>query len=608
MLVLNSQFQPFSYEQYLQPVEQATQAQQGLEDEYNQLQQQGALASAYLNKDRDANSYKTFNDYNDQLTQGVNTLLSQGLNPNSSQQLSALRQNFMKNVLPIENAIQAKKTMIQNAMQADQKDNSILRQRPIQDISIDEFVNNPDMNVGSVSGNQLTAKTAALMSQLAKSKQNISYNPIMNGQYVERAISQGYKPSQLLSDNIDSLPPEVKNLVNNIWSENNIASYSPQAKEAAAKYILDGLYAGLQQTTSSPLANKAWEINAQEASSERLAQFKANLDAQAAQQAAGLASANSPGLSYNTMQLVSPNLQGVNGKQAANTTSQILGINPLNNKFSKQVNVQVNTPGLATAQGGYNLKASLFNNNGTMLTRNQFVNQGKNSSDRAALNSYYDMVNYHIKNLGLQSPDEAAKSGKVWTVGSLSQNLIKTSNNSAPLSLEVLRMGASPEENKKYLTKLIGLQGDTNELSNIKEVTSFDRQGNIKSSPNTVKRSDFMNDKGEVQGIPQFYGSANTNTNGIIFTNNGKTYYVNNKYLGADNNETQADLANMNKMKAYLAQGLRAQGKAFLNTKLGSQIKAGLENAAHDYMTHQYLNLGWEAKTPQYNLLNNKEQ
>ncbi len=181
--IVSSQFQPFNYDQYMQPLAQATQAQQDVENQYSTMQQQSAIAHNYVNAQDSPVAYGLYNDYNNKLQSSMEDLMQNGLNPSSRQALLQVKQDFNNNIVPIEQAVQAKLNNVNTYNTMVKSDPSLLMSENPANISVDEYLKNPSLSVNTVSGNQLTSKISAIAaSYKAAHPQDIQFNSALNGQ------------------------------------------------------------------------------------------------------------------------------------------------------------------------------------------------------------------------------------------------------------------------------------------------------------------------------------------------------------------------------------------------------------------------------------------
>lgn len=597
--IVSSQFQPFNYDQYMQPLTQATQAQQDVENQYSTLQQQSTAAHAYVNPNDSPIAYGMYNDYNTQLQNSMNDVMQNGLNPSSRQALMQVKQQFNNNIVPIEQAVQTKLNNINTYNSMVRSDPSLLLSQNPSNVSVDAYLKNPNMSIDSISGNQLTSKISAIASAYAKAHQNVAFNPVLNGQQYEEKITQGYTPDQIMQAVQGNAPKELQQALNNVWSENNLDKYSPDVQQRAMKYMLDGLYGGLQTTTSNLVTNKAWDKQAELSTQEALAKYNYGLDINKMnyqQQLQNQASSQQNQVDAQgrfpiiPAHLTSPSLDGGEGQKLTTNLANMLGINMLNGKFalSQQGTYGSKFSGLEALDGGVpnagTMRYSLWNPDGTMKTRNQFIRQaGGNSTKQAALSEMYNNINTQFSNLGIQTPDAAAKNGKVWTAASVSQQLRRAYSGNGAMGMDVLRLG-NDANGASMMGTVIASTQKGNYLNNVHAITSFDNSGNMKVDPAQVKVSDFTDDKGKINGNPMFYVSPNQHIGGYILVNNGKKYFVDGKAMGLDmnmSNQLGDEQSRFSKMKdSYL----RANGRQALNSPHGQAINNYLNNAGAAYL------------------------
>lgn len=168
-LVINTVFDPFTYDQMIAPVKEATDRHIALEAAYGELQDKADQLAGRLNEIKDETSYKTYNNYIDQLREQAKLLGSQGLQTHSASDALALKSLYNQKIIPIERAAARKSALIEEARQAMQKDPSLFMERDPNSLSVDEIVENPDMGYGRIySGAKLTEQVRNALTYLSK--------------------------------------------------------------------------------------------------------------------------------------------------------------------------------------------------------------------------------------------------------------------------------------------------------------------------------------------------------------------------------------------------------------------------------------------------------
>lgn len=166
-------FRPFSYQEMLAPVLQATQAQQELEDAYGELGTQADTIAAMADATTDPIAYQRYKTFENQLRQQADTLSREGLNIGSRKALNNIKNFYAKQITPIANAVQRRRALADEQRKASLTDRSLRYQRNFNqksyDTSLDRFLENPDYDYGQfVSGKDIEAEVATAAKNLAQ--------------------------------------------------------------------------------------------------------------------------------------------------------------------------------------------------------------------------------------------------------------------------------------------------------------------------------------------------------------------------------------------------------------------------------------------------------
>ena len=101
-LVVNSRFQPFTYQELLQPALRMTQAHQDIENALGELSANASVWEKLANEQTDKDVYDMYKAYADDLNRSVEDLTKYGLNASSRRDLLNLRSRYRKEITPIE--------------------------------------------------------------------------------------------------------------------------------------------------------------------------------------------------------------------------------------------------------------------------------------------------------------------------------------------------------------------------------------------------------------------------------------------------------------------------------------------------------------------------
>lgn len=251
-LILDAKFKPFSYQEMVTPVLEATKAHQALEDMYGELSSKANIWEEMANEQTDPYAYSLYKKYADDLTARADQLMQYGLNPASRRDMLDMKARYSKEILPIENAYNRREKLAAEQRQALLSNPTMFFQRDATTTSLDDFIRNPSLDYGaSYSGALLTQQA----SQMAAALQNaLTSRSGLKGiglpfQY-EELLQYGYTPEDIQLAITDPKNPKAQPVLNTIIDQVMTASgmntwASDAQKEAARAYAAQGLYSAI---------------------------------------------------------------------------------------------------------------------------------------------------------------------------------------------------------------------------------------------------------------------------------------------------------------------------------------------------------------------------
>lgn len=262
-IVINSKFKPFSYADMLQPVAQATQAHQALEDQYSELASKANIWDKLANESRDSLAYSMYRGYIDDLTKQASILASEGLTPGSRANMLSMKNRYSSEITPIENAYNQRDAMIKKMQDLTAKDGSMMYDIDPSQLSLDAFIKDPQMTFRSYSGNAIYNAVLNGAKSLSQSIQNDpgKWESILGGQYFQSMIQKGYTKEQiLLAAAMDpNAPQELRTIMDQAIDASGIKLWdNTSALAKAQQYAAMGLWAAIGDTTYNQLANKGY--------------------------------------------------------------------------------------------------------------------------------------------------------------------------------------------------------------------------------------------------------------------------------------------------------------------------------------------------------------
>lgn len=200
-LVARTKFQPFSYEELLSPVLMSTQAHQAIEEAYGELDTLASIWDKRTEGEKNKKVHSIYKKFANNLRAAANQLAQHGLDVGSKRDLLSLKKRYSKDVVPIAESWARKEQQKEAQSKALLQDPTMLFNRMAQDIGLDEYYDNSNLNVlnDSYSGKLLTDQVGAAVvnfkNQLTKRGNLQSIGLI--GQY-ERMIQEGATLDQVM--------------------------------------------------------------------------------------------------------------------------------------------------------------------------------------------------------------------------------------------------------------------------------------------------------------------------------------------------------------------------------------------------------------------------
>lgn len=243
-LVVNSKFQPFSFDRYLQPYQIYGQNYKEIEEQYTDLSTKADIWDGLANEQTDPHTYKMYKTYANDLENQASQLASEGLNAVSRKNMLNMRARYSKEIIPIEQAYNKRSKLAEEQRKLRAANPSIMFDRDFSLISLDDLLDNPELSYTSVSGDDLYKKGKEAAISASSRMMNVS--PALQGQYWK--IRQGYGADAankflLNQSNI----PELKDAINRIVSQSGVTK---ENLSRAIDYTISGIMSGISYNES----------------------------------------------------------------------------------------------------------------------------------------------------------------------------------------------------------------------------------------------------------------------------------------------------------------------------------------------------------------------
>lgn len=243
-LVVNSKFQPFSFDRYLQPYQIYGQNYKEIEEQYTDLSTKAGIWDGLANEQTDPYTYKMYKTYANDLENQASQLASEGLNAVSRKNMLNMRARYSKEIIPIEQAYNQRSKLAEEQRKLRAANPSIMFDRDFSSTSLDDLLDNPELSYTSVSGDDLYKKGKEAAISASSRMMNVS--PALQGQYWK--IRQGYGADAankflLNQSNI----PELKDAINRIVSQSGVTK---ENLSRAIDYTISGIMSGISYNES----------------------------------------------------------------------------------------------------------------------------------------------------------------------------------------------------------------------------------------------------------------------------------------------------------------------------------------------------------------------
>lgn len=266
---LNVQFNPFTYEELIRPIADYNEAYNALADSYATLSDQTEAFRNEVNQHKNSNAYIMHSKYSDDLNNIIDNF-SQGMTSENRAALIKMKRRYDKEISPIAKAAARRNILAEEQRKAEAANPTMLWEKRASDISLDDFIENPNIGYGkSYSGAALAAQVSAAATALAK---ELSNNPekiraIGNGDFYEYVKQRGFSSEAILAaiKNEVGAPPILLGLVDNVINSSGIRDWGdPNTIKKAIDYAKQGLWSAVGESQSQIVDNWRAKLKEQE--------------------------------------------------------------------------------------------------------------------------------------------------------------------------------------------------------------------------------------------------------------------------------------------------------------------------------------------------------
>lgn len=276
-LVINSRFNPFTYQEMLAPTLMATQAHQELENQYGELATKASVWEEMANEQTDPYAYKMYKTYANDLEKQAGQLAREGLNAASRRDMLNMRARYSKEIVPIEQAYTARQKQAEQQQQALLQDPTLMLSRRAATTSLDDYIRNPQLAYDAYSGKLITAQAAQAAGALSKEMRDNprKWRSILGNSYYETMMQKGFSSDAVLQaiQNNPNAAPELLRIVEDAVNSSGVRNWGDEATvNRAYDYARQGLWSAVGETQYQTLDNWRAKMAEQEAMQKRAEQ------------------------------------------------------------------------------------------------------------------------------------------------------------------------------------------------------------------------------------------------------------------------------------------------------------------------------------------------
>lgn len=265
---IGSKFQPYTLAEMLVPYQMYAQEYQRQEDLYNTYSDAAGQVGAQLSNEYDKDLLDNiYNPYIKAVEDASGSLAENGLTPGGRRTLNELRRQYNNNIVPIQQAVQARAEARKRWDTMYAKDSTLMTNANPYYQGVSAYMNGASPETVYVSGNELYSRGQALSQAFSKVMREVpeSERLALEGQYwriVQQFGPDSNEASQFLEGTIEAIP-ELANQLKGIIESSGIYSqgFTNNDIRKARQYIIEGMKAGLSGDTKVQyIQNQAYGI------------------------------------------------------------------------------------------------------------------------------------------------------------------------------------------------------------------------------------------------------------------------------------------------------------------------------------------------------------
>ena len=262
--IVNSEFQPMSYQELLHPVITQTQYQRELEEKYTQLDLQADKLEQLANSAVDQESYAKYKAYADRLREQASNLSKYGLRGKDNARFMELFRQYGKDIQPLLDAQAKRERLIAMQQQLSMQDPTSLYDRSAGNISLQELMANPSAAPVRQSGELLRAQAQAMAINLQNELRTAVIEKSQSPGYLMFKQKYGLNSNEIAAFVANPNSPQGNKVLRAIYNQVLDASgvkenWEGDAYKQATNYITMGLWSAIGKEAVQPLTD-VWAL------------------------------------------------------------------------------------------------------------------------------------------------------------------------------------------------------------------------------------------------------------------------------------------------------------------------------------------------------------
>lgn len=264
-IVVDSVFNPYTYEELIKPLEDYKEEYEKVEKEYSDLAQMTETFKDVVSRDENDESYKIFNRYSTDLNDALDDF-SNGMDMNNRRALLGLKRRYAGEIGAISRAAEAKSKMDTRMNTLEDNDSSVRFKKRFK---IDDFLHGNSPQLEHLSGDKLMEETAAIASKLGQALfSDPEFLHAMDGQQWMIQQMNGLSPEYLdyiINNTIDNVPGITNELKGKLLQYRAILDNVNKRTEGYStedrQFLFDRAKTGLYEGLAKPARDYTRDIN-----------------------------------------------------------------------------------------------------------------------------------------------------------------------------------------------------------------------------------------------------------------------------------------------------------------------------------------------------------